>query len=739
MLPSAQSSRHNLEVAEGSKPVEGSQGPKTNKNILKMSFLVDPNGDGTSCNKKIQDAIDKAQSDSVIKISHGLYKENLVIKNKALKLEAKDMNSEVYILGENGPSLLVDNSNDETVVLERLKFAHKGSSGKTNQSNSKDQSNLNPNIANSKTQLKSQKTRSMSMLRPSDTINPDSVRSDSKTQSRMETTGKSSSNMEKGIDKSQVLHYIQEVSDKLGPLDSPNTTCGIFIRNGTTIMRNCQINLNMIVKKEKKKAYIPAIVAVNNSTLNITDCELRGSNHYETVGVLVKGANLLMKECTITHFKMGGICVHLNENNTSKIINTRVTFNQMFGIQVIGKTLKLRRHGQEMSVGASESNFNEGEEPEVIKGCEIEKNEGPGLQIVTPNTCLVKNNTISYNKNGVEIISADPKLIDNNISKNLGNGVYIKCVESLCSYALVKLNTIRSNRENGVLCTGKMNRAKICYNPEISFNKLCGIKVEDQANPRILVNKITKNIFQGVLLVENSSAHIESNEISENIKANVAFGGDMSANTVICRNKILKGRCEGIFMIEAGNAYIRHNIIKENYDGIIMITSAPEVSNNEINENKNAGIIIMKDSRPKIYDNTFTMNTNVAIFVRDNSKFYRPYRNDPKSTIDELDPDLIRQQFEDRVMPRKIVDDPKKETKKDKENKKNEKEVGPDIFFFYGNTVPKNEDDPTSKCLALVVERPISDGKKIKQMNDFADNECRIPYTCREIKFCTLI
>jgi len=47
--------------------------------------------------------------------------------------------------------------------------------------------------------------------------------------------------------------------------------------------------------------------------------------------------------------------------------------------------------------------------------------------------------------------------------------------------------------------------------------------------------------------VERSWAHIERNKISENIKANIAFGGKASNNTNIVNNKIKGSKSEGNF------------------------------------------------------------------------------------------------------------------------------------------------------------------------------------------------
>jgi len=49
--------------------------------------------------------------------------------------------------------------------------------------------------------------------------------------------------------------------------------------------------------------------------------------------------------------------------------------------------------------------------------------------------------------------------------------------------------------------------------------------------------------------MESTNAHIEDNNISDNIKANIAFGGNNSVNTIIINNKISGSKNEGIFCI----------------------------------------------------------------------------------------------------------------------------------------------------------------------------------------------
>jgi pectin methylesterase-like acyl-CoA thioesterase len=82
--------------------------------------------------KTIQSAIDASQPHSVIKIFSGLYKENLTIDRAPLKIEAKDTNSEVYIMGVKGPTMYVnvsDGADDAKIIVSHVRLTHKGGGG----------------------------------------------------------------------------------------------------------------------------------------------------------------------------------------------------------------------------------------------------------------------------------------------------------------------------------------------------------------------------------------------------------------------------------------------------------------------------------------------------------------------------------------------------------------------------------------------------------------------------------
>ena len=72
------------------------------------------------------------------------------------------------------------------------------------------------------------------------------------------------------------------------------------------------------------------------------------------------------------------------------------------------------------------------------------------------------------------------------------------------------------------------------------------INVKSFPNP----NVISSNYNQGILIVEGSSAKIVSNKIDNNIKANIALGGQNSGKTKIKYNYIENSKSEGVFVIE---------------------------------------------------------------------------------------------------------------------------------------------------------------------------------------------
>jgi F-box protein 11 len=122
------------------------------------------------------------------------------------------------------------------------------------------------------------------------------------------------------------------------------------------------------------------------------------------------------------------------------------------------------------------------------------------------------------------------------------------------------------------------------------------------------------------VICEKASSHVEENDIFENIKANLAFGGEGSANNSIIKNNIYGGRCEGVFIIESGMSLLYKNNIWGNYDGIVICTATCQVYANKICRNRRNGVLILKDGRPDMEKNRVLENGEVGVFIRDKSK-----------------------------------------------------------------------------------------------------------------------
>jgi parallel beta-helix repeat protein len=114
------------------------------------------------------------------------------------------------------------------------------------------------------------------------------------------------------------------------------------------------------------------------------------------------------------------------------------------------------------------------------------------------------------------------------------------------------------------------------------------------------------------LICEQSSAHIEQNTISSNLKSNIALGA--CQDTQIINNQIENSTDSGIFMYNSSKIIVRDNTISFNNDGIVDYISDNLISYNKISNNKSNGIIF--NSKSIIYENEINYNEGIGIFIR---------------------------------------------------------------------------------------------------------------------------
>lgn len=137
------------------------------------------------------------------------------------------------------------------------------------------------------------------------------------------------------------------------------------------------------------------------------------------------------------------------------------------------------------------------------------------------------------------------------------------------------------------------------------------------------------------MIVSDSSAIIEKNEIYKNIKANIAFGGKLSDQTLIYGNKIYSSRNEGIYAVQASESKIANNEIYDNNDGIIIANSSPHITDNKIFQNVRCAIIVCEKSCPTMVGNKINDNHFLGLFIREESTG-RYTANEMKNNISQL-------------------------------------------------------------------------------------------------------
>eukprot|EP00826_Nyctotherus_ovalis_P021528 TRINITY_DN1696_c0_g4_i3.p1 TRINITY_DN1696_c0_g4~~TRINITY_DN1696_c0_g4_i3.p1 ORF type:complete len:411 (-),score=83.17 TRINITY_DN1696_c0_g4_i3:264-1496(-) len=376
----------------------------------------------------------------------------------------------------------------------------------------------------------------------------------------------------------------------------------VYLESGTLYFQGCHLCIEYFACIRDRGplvsmlSKVACLVAKPDTTLKMLDCEIKGHKACLTAGCLFKMANVTMALCKIYNHRIAGVISEGKAGVKVSILSNNFLQNNLASIYLYGP----------------------GSHPKVKKN-EILETNGIGIYCYYGTMPLIIENMMRKNHIGVFVESADPMIFRNEIKNCFESAVIFTTIEEIGCGGELSMCTIRENEEHGVVIKGKMCNPKIYCNLEISLSKLAGIKVTERARPVISNNLIKNNLGQGILLVEGSSAHILRNDIEGNVKANIAFGGILSGDTIIEQNNIILGRSEGIFMIEGEYAIITQNVIRENMDGILLSTASPLISHNRIIDNKRCGIVMINSCNPRVTHNKIIKNYACGILVRQNS------------------------------------------------------------------------------------------------------------------------
>jgi parallel beta-helix repeat protein len=376
-------------------------------------------------------------------------------------------------------------------------------------------------------------------------------------------------------------------------IDNRGRVSGISIYSGVIMVSN--VNITMGYLNNLNKIVVIGLYC-DNSIVFLNSVIIKGHHDIMTVGCLAYQANLKVINSKFYQNKFAGFLTHSTSTNFINLNKNIINENLGCGIFICG----------------------DGET--ILEDNLIEKNQGVGLKIVDCRKLSFVNNIIVENfLNGAEFINCDGLIMLNSFYNNRGIGCLLETQNEGFFLAKVFKNSIIENSKAGLVIKGAKNKAIIEQNQQIGFNNFSGIHISDEATPKIINNVIFENMHQGILDVTGSSAIIKGNEIRENIRANIAFGGKMSEFTIISENKIIGSRNEGIFIIDSDGGVIENNDILENNDGIILMRSKnTEIRENMIEGNLRCGMLLIQ-SFPIVSKNHIFENQFIGVFFKENS------------------------------------------------------------------------------------------------------------------------
>ena len=594
--------------------------------------------------RTIKEAVEAAEATGKqgieIRISSGLYTDNVVIKTNGLKLMAKDKDADIIWVAYVGPAILVD-------IPNKVDKDGKSKDGGEEMENErqKEREKLENHGKVTIENIKFAHTAT-------DAVSPPKLEEDDESRARMVVNSMTKDGGE--FEDRGALDPNGSYGKSLKIFDQMNTI--IYVKRGRVELSQSVLSLNFIQRQEDLP--LPAIVLKKGSSAKLVAVDIKGNMLNMTCGVICRNASLVMEECSVNNHISGGVLIYNDRETQCRISRCKFINNKPFNIEVLGSSYSFKyltelKEWTQKSKGATQLGDKKVEVPPVSKSqleektILIEENsimglvksesekEGIGIKIGVGARPKLFLNLIKDLDIGIMAISSDPFIYRNSITE-CREGIYTTTFNDSICEPRIKINEIRDHSENGIRVSGKNNCTVITNNTAIKKNKKAGIRVEKGAFARIVNNKISNNLNQGVLIVERANAYVENNMIFQNIKANVAFGGEQAENSVILRNKIFNSASEGIFVILAARCAILKNEIYGNYDGVICVESVPEFAYNNVFRNRNNGIICLRGSQPELRNNNIYENEGVGLVLREKS--YGPSEG---NTIIDNEMDLV--------------------------------------------------------------------------------------------------
>lgn len=229
--------------------------------------------------------------------------------------------------------------------------------------------------------------------------------------------------------------------------------------------------------------------------------------------------------------------------------------------------------------------------------------QGNGISLQECSGLLVKNNTCSYNINGINVkLTENCSIFDNNCSRNFNNGINVELDSPNCTYTN---NFLSDNEEFGFL--SQRAKGSKLYNNSLSNNKFAIYEDDlfDYLKFELLGNRINK---KSIIYHTNSySLTINSNDIGALYLMNCSF--------ILVENLKIESNYIGIHSFGSNNCIFKNNEFQNNFQAGLLIQNSnyTEITkNNFTNYVGGSGFVLTNSFYVSITENNFTY-TGVAV------------------------------------------------------------------------------------------------------------------------------
>ena len=231
--------------------------------------LVDPeNAREGGPYRSLEEAISQVEPFTTVYLVEGVYSCKLPIKKPGIIVQKRDIEKEVYLIGNEGPVIRVELEADDYIVFKDLIITHSGMclSAKFKE--------------NAPNEPKYTMEASYKCIREFE-INP-------------------------GMD----------------------TIC--YVKSGGAMFRNCTLTLKS--HKKKLKSRLPILVTFPRTFINLTSCQLLGNEENHNAACILINSDVFISDTKFQDFRAGAIYCLANPDNTVEIQDSQIQNCQVMGI-----------------------------------------------------------------------------------------------------------------------------------------------------------------------------------------------------------------------------------------------------------------------------------------------------------------------------------------------------------------------------------------------------------------------